>query len=153
MEEVVKGVFAETDFFGCNPGFIVTRDGVVMVDTPQKPTDWPGWKAEIEAHGPVRWLINTEHHWDHTMGNPYYEGIVAAHDATHEDFYKVSSMWGFGIDWAGQPRDSPGLNRSHTAETPTAAIMSRIGLTESRWRIKVPTFPLNVARKAKVTEV
>lgn len=53
----------------------------------------------------------------------------------------------------GQPRDSPGLNRSHTAETPTAAIMSRIGLTESRWRIKVPTFPLNVARKTKVTEV
>ena len=53
----------------------------------------------------------------------------------------------------GQPRDSPGLNLSHTAETPTAAIMSRIGLTESRWRIKVPTFPLNVARKAKVIEV
>ena len=101
MEEVVKGIFAETNYFGCNPGFIVTRDGVVMVDTPQKPTDWPGWKAEIKAHGPVRWLINTEYHWDHTMGNPYYEGIVAAHDATHENFYKVSSMWGFGIDGAG----------------------------------------------------
>ena len=73
MEEVAQGVFAETNIFGCNPGFIVTRDGVVMVDTPQKPTEWGGWKEALAAHGPVKWLINTEPHWDHTMGNSFFE--------------------------------------------------------------------------------
>ena len=100
MEEVVKGVFAETGYFGCNPGMIATPDGVVMVDTPQKPTDWPGWKEAIEAHGRVRWIVNTEHHWDHTMGNPHYDGIIVAHEATYRDFFSVSSIWGFGIDGA-----------------------------------------------------
>lgn len=98
MEEVREGVFAETNVFGCNPGFIVTRDGVVMVDSPQKPSNWPAWKEAIAAHGPVRWLINTEFHWDHTMGNPHFGGIVVAHEATLRDFYNVSPLWGFNID-------------------------------------------------------
>ncbi|MEE8110453.1 MAG: MBL fold metallo-hydrolase [bacterium] len=106
MEEVAEGVFAETNIFGCNPGFIVTSDGVVMVDTPQKPTNWVGWKEAVASHGPVRWLINTEFHWDHTMGNPHFEGTIVAHDATLRDFYNVSPLWDFGIDgvlpWIGK---------------------------------------------------
>ncbi len=100
MEKVVNGIFAETGIYGCNPGFIVTPEGVVMVDTPQKPSDWLYWKEAISVHGPVRWLINTEYHWDHTMGNPYFGGIVVAHDATYRDFFQVSSIWGFGIEGA-----------------------------------------------------
>ena len=101
MEEVAQGVFAETNIFGCNPGFIVTRDGVVMVDTPQKPTEWGGWKEALAAHGPVKWLINTEPHWDHTMGNPFFEGKIIAHDETLRNFYNKSPLWGFGIDGVG----------------------------------------------------
>ena len=101
MEQVTEGVFAETRIFGCNPGFIVTDEGVVMVDTPQKPSEWPRWKEAISRHGPVRWIINTEAHWDHVMGNPYFEGPIVAHEATLADFYKPSPLWGFGIDGVG----------------------------------------------------
>jgi cyclase len=102
MEQVTEGVFAETNIFGCNPGFIVTDDGVVMVDTPQKPSIWPGWKEAVAEHGPVRWIINTEPHWDHTMGNPFFEGPIVAHDETLRNFHNVSPLWGFGIDGVGQ---------------------------------------------------
>ena len=101
MEEVAKGVYAETNIFGCNPGFVVTDDGVVMIDTPQKPTSWNPWKQAMAGHGEVRWIINTERHWDHVMGNPYFEGTIIAHDETLSGVYQKSPLWGFGIDGVG----------------------------------------------------
>ena len=38
MEQVTKNVFAETTVRGCNPGYVITSDGVVVIDTPQLPT-------------------------------------------------------------------------------------------------------------------
>ncbi|GAB6277776.1 MAG: hypothetical protein SAMD01599839_23160 [Rectinema sp.] len=38
MEQLTKNVFAETKLRGCNPGYVVTSDGVVVIDTPQLPT-------------------------------------------------------------------------------------------------------------------
>lgn len=38
MEKVTEGVFAETKLRGCDPGYVVTSDGVVVIDTPQLPT-------------------------------------------------------------------------------------------------------------------
>jgi hypothetical protein len=35
MRRIGKNVYAEVYFWGCNPGFVVTSDGVVMIDSPQ----------------------------------------------------------------------------------------------------------------------
>lgn len=101
MERVAEGVYAETNIFGCNPGFIVTSDGLVMIDTPQKPTDWIMWKKAMAIHGEVLWIINTERHWDHVMGNPYFGGTIIAHDETLNGFFQKSPLWGFGIEEVG----------------------------------------------------
>lgn len=84
MVQITEHVFAETEFRGCNPGFVVTSEGVVMIDTPQLPQDALGWRDEIAKHGPVRYLINTEPHADHFTGNYYFEGAVVAHEGTRE---------------------------------------------------------------------
>ena len=34
MQRISENVYAETGFRGCNPGFVVTSEGVVMIDTP-----------------------------------------------------------------------------------------------------------------------
>lgn len=60
MEKISDNVYVETGFEGCNVGFVVTGEGVVMIDTPQIPTDAIDWRDEIKKYGPVRYLINTE---------------------------------------------------------------------------------------------
>ena len=84
MEKVSDNVYAETEFRGCNPGFVVTKEGVVMIDTPQMPADAISWRDEIAKHGQVRYLINTEPHGDHFTGNYFFEGTVVAHEGTRE---------------------------------------------------------------------
>jgi len=84
MEKITDNVYAETGFRGCNPGFVVTNEGVVMIDTPQMPADAIRWRDEISKHGTVRYLINTEPHGDHFTGNYFFEGTVVAHEGTRE---------------------------------------------------------------------
>src|SRR4051812_24292853 len=82
MRQVSKNSYAECYFWGCNPSFVATSDGVVMIDTPQQPIDAMRWKDTMLAHGPIRHLVNTEPHGDHIMGNSYYPGVeVIAHES------------------------------------------------------------------------
>ena len=34
MQKISNNAYAETGFQGCNPGFVVTSEGVVMIDSP-----------------------------------------------------------------------------------------------------------------------
>ena len=91
IKEVAPGVYAETDIRGCNPGFVVTSDGVVVIDTPQLPTAAIRMKKKALGHGPIRYLINTEHHVDHIFGNYYFSGhgTVIAHKYVRDNFMRV----------------------------------------------------------------
>jgi glyoxylase-like metal-dependent hydrolase (beta-lactamase superfamily II) len=75
MRRISEHVYAEIYFWGCNPGFVVTGEGVVMVDTPQQPIDAVRWRERLLEHGPIRHLINTEPHIDHIQGNAYFPGV------------------------------------------------------------------------------
>ncbi len=90
MQKIADNVYAETGFRGCNPGFVVTREGVVMIDTPQLPKDAVKWRDEVAKHGPVRYLINTEPHGDHFSGNHFFEGTVVAHEGTRDAILAAS---------------------------------------------------------------
>jgi len=84
MQKITDSVYVETGFRGCNPGFVVTSEGVVMIDTPQMFADAIRWRDEIAEHGTVRYLINTEPHGDHFTGSHFFGGIVVAHEGTRE---------------------------------------------------------------------
>ena len=71
LEQVTPNVFTTTKLRGCNPSFVVTSDGVVCIDTPQLPTKAVAMRAAAEAHGSIRYLINTENHVDHIFGNAW----------------------------------------------------------------------------------
>jgi glyoxylase-like metal-dependent hydrolase (beta-lactamase superfamily II) len=92
VQKISDNVYAETGFPGCNTGFVVTKEGVVMIDTPQMPTDAIKWRDEIAKHGPVRYLINTEPHGDHFSGNSFFEGTVVAHEGTREAILASSAQ-------------------------------------------------------------
>ena len=84
MKQVTSNVFFETEYRGCNPGFVVTSAGIVMIDTPQVPTDALNYKKEVEKRGKIRYLINTEPHGDHYTGNFFFDTAVVAHQGTRE---------------------------------------------------------------------
>jgi len=75
MRRVSDNVYTELYFTGCNPSYLVTGEGVVMFDTPQQPIDALRWREQMQEHGPIRHLINTEPHIDHISGNAYFPGV------------------------------------------------------------------------------
>ena len=88
MERVTPNVFTSTRVRGCNPSFVVTSDGVVVIDTPQLPTKAVALREQAESRGIIRYLINTEHHVDHIFGNYYFKGAgtVVNHLGVYENF-------------------------------------------------------------------
>jgi cyclase len=92
MENVTKNVYAETGLRGCNPGFVVTGAGVVVVDTPQLPTKAVAMRQQAESHGEIQYLVNTEHHVDHIFGNYFFKGAgrVVNHRGVYENFMVVT---------------------------------------------------------------
>src|SRR5438874_10208990 len=78
MQQLTAKVFAETGLRGANHGFVTTSDGIVLIDTPHKPSDALRLKAEIERRGPLRYIINTEPHGDHWTGNAFFNVPVVA---------------------------------------------------------------------------
>ena len=82
MERISKNVYVETEFLGCNPGFVNSLEGVVMIDTPQKPSDAYAWRKEIAKYGSVAYVINTDHHADHALGDFFFEGDLVLHEET-----------------------------------------------------------------------
>lgn len=94
MKQVGENIYVEDQFSippyerGCNPAFIVTSDGVVMVDTPMMPTDVVKWRTEINHRGKVLYIINTHHHPDHIAGNYFFGGTVISHELIKEEFNK-----------------------------------------------------------------
>lgn len=85
MQKVSDNVYVETYTRGCNHGFITTSEGVVMIDTPQNPMDAVRWRERILEYGEPRYIINTEPHMDHVMGNFFFPSTrVISHEGVRE---------------------------------------------------------------------
>jgi len=73
---------------GCNIGFLVTTSGIVMIDTPQKPTEVLELQKELQAKGEVKYVVNTEPHPDHFTGNYFFQAPVLAHKGARNTILK-----------------------------------------------------------------
>ena len=80
MKQLTANVFVETELKGANHGIVITSDGIVLIDTPHKPSDAVRLKGEIERRGRLRYIINTEPHGDHWTGNAFFYVPVVAQE-------------------------------------------------------------------------
>ena len=117
MKQITSNVWVETETRGCNFGFVTTTDGIVMIDSPHKPTTAIWLKSEIEKRGLLRYIINTEPHGDHWTGNAFFDAPVVAHEGVRERILNtnmeehVMRVGAFG-------QEEPKLLEGYTANAP-----------------------------------
>ena len=92
LEQVSPGVYAYIQLDGTwglnNTGFITGRDGVSMVDTCFTETRTQSFLQAIGAVTdlPIRTLVNTHHHGDHTHGNYLVPGAsIIGHELCRKE--------------------------------------------------------------------
>lgn len=78
MEKLTERIYAETGYDWANVGAAVTERGVVLLDSPVRPTDSARWQAEVRPLSPqgIRYLIGSDYHGDHTTGASFIEDEV-----------------------------------------------------------------------------
>jgi cyclase len=83
MQEIAPDVYVETDSRGTNLGLILTKAGPVLVDTPLIPREARAWREKVLAlagRDPL-YVINTDHHKGHALGNIVFGATTIAHEA------------------------------------------------------------------------
>lgn len=104
MREISPGIYVETDQRGANYGGIVTKDGIIVIDTPMVPVQAKAFRDELRQLSgalPFLYIINTDHHRGHILGNQYFQPtrVVA-----HEHAWK--HMKGYGDNFKQRVVDS-----------------------------------------------
>ncbi len=96
IREIAPDIFIETEYHGANVGFICTGEGVVLIDTPTLPDDARAWQDEIRQRTSqeILYIINTDHHRGHIMGNQYFPTAVVI---SHEYAWKEIRSYGDGF--------------------------------------------------------
>ncbi len=81
-QRISPRVIVETGNYGSNNSIIDGGDGVMLVDSPHRLSDAVAWRDYVASIGPVRFIVNTDHHPDHTIGNYVMPGEVVGHAET-----------------------------------------------------------------------
>ena len=84
MKQLTKNVFVETEVRISNNSFVVTSEGIVMIDTPMQPDDAIKWRDQIAKHGQLKYVINSEPHLDHFATNYYFDAAVVSHEGSRK---------------------------------------------------------------------
>lgn len=130
LQQVTSNVFVDVGCRGCNFGFLETSDGIVMFDSPHKPSDAMALKAELEKRGRLRYIINTEPHGDHWTGNSFFDVPVIAHEGVRQRILEtdleqhVQRTAGFGPD---EPQYMEGYQFNAPAITFQNGMSLRVG--------------------------
>lgn len=84
MKKVTDNVFVEENYPICNVGLVMTGAGIVMIDTPVNPSDAVHWRNEISKLGKLKYVINSEAHFDHCSNSYFFDGILVTSELTRK---------------------------------------------------------------------
>jgi cyclase len=83
VQEIAPNIFVESGYHGANVAFIVTGQGVILIDTPMLPAEASHWQDQIQQRTdePILYILNTDHHRAHVIGNQFFPtATVIAHE-------------------------------------------------------------------------
>jgi cyclase len=140
IKKISEYLYVETGVRGCNHGFVVTDDSVVMIDTPFMYSNSVSWRDEIARHGSVSYIINTEPHVDHFSGNAFFEGVVIAHEGTRQTIMGISPMEYLQV-LANEEPDSLPLVGDYRFRLPDITLAERMQLHTGGRVFQLTAFP------------
>ena len=84
MQQIGQGIYVETGYRGGNVGFVVTAEGVILIDTPLIPHEARHWRDEIArvTGQEIIYVINTDYHAECIVGNHAFDAPLIAHEQT-----------------------------------------------------------------------
>lgn len=79
FRQVAPDLYFLFDFDLSNAAFLVTDEGVIVIDTRQHPRDGQDLLDHIRkvTDKPIRWVVNTHFHGDHNYGNSVFKAAGA----------------------------------------------------------------------------
>lgn len=86
--QTIKGrTLVELDYPGANVSCINTERGLVLIDSPFLPVDGKAWAERVrtETGKDVAYVINTDNHYDHVMGNAFLSPNVICHKVAEKE--------------------------------------------------------------------
>ncbi|HEY5622920.1 MAG TPA: MBL fold metallo-hydrolase [Gammaproteobacteria bacterium] len=88
--EVAPNLYFNYDYGGSNSAVLITGEGILVVDTRMHPDDAEQLLSQIRrvSDAPIRWVVNSQFHGDHYMGNSVFKREGATIVA-HRDTQKV----------------------------------------------------------------
>lgn len=140
IEKLSNNVYAETGVRGCNHSFVVTGEGIVMIDTPQFPTDALKWREEIARFGSVSYIINTEPHHDHFSGDYFFKGTIVAHQGTREAILATPVTQYTDMLKQMEPQSLP-LVKDYSFRVPTITLTDRMTIYLGKHTFQLVNFP------------
>jgi glyoxylase-like metal-dependent hydrolase (beta-lactamase superfamily II) len=86
LRQVAPDLYFLFDYASSNASFLVTEEGVLVVDTRQHVRDGEDLVARIRAitDKPIKWVVITHFHADHYLGNPAFKAAGATIVAQRE---------------------------------------------------------------------
>lgn len=107
FDEVGDGVFRRRyESLDLNIGVAIGGDGVLVIDTRASHGQAEELRTEIAGLTklPIRWVVNTHWHWDHTFGNAVFaEAALWGHRRCREYLIEHGEEAKQGvIEWAGE---------------------------------------------------
>jgi len=118
LHEVSAGVYAYIQPDGTwwinNTGFLVGPQGVISIDSCSTERRTLAYREAIArvTPAPVRAVVNTHHHGDHTFGNCLFPGAaIIGHESTRAAVIAAGPPWDMpfwdGPDWGNLTLDPP----------------------------------------------
>ena len=87
MQTVKNRTLVETEYAGANVSCITTERGLVLIDSPFLPRDAIIWADLIreQTGKEIAYVINTDNHYDHLMGNAFLTKNVICHTSAAKE--------------------------------------------------------------------
>lgn len=140
MQQIGQGVYVETSYRGCNVGFVVTGEGVILINTPLSPLEAHQWRDEIAGvtDQEIIYIINTDYHPECIVGNHIFEAPVIAHELTWKKMksYGDSFRQRLVDAFKGEPKVAAELKRLSIV-TPQITLTDRMDLHKGNKVLKL----------------
>lgn len=129
LREIHDGIFAyiqpDGGWWVNNTGFMLTSDGVISIDTCATVRRTQAYQDAIRevTPKPVRTVVNTHHHGDHTFGNFMFpEATIVAHERTRRALLDyglpgiAETFWHVPVDFGELSLAAPFLTFSDSVQ-------------------------------------